>query len=152
MRSSNRGSFDLVISSYLLNYIEDVVPIFKKIHRWLEPGGNHVFLTDHPVMSAPHKNRWDEPWIEGRSGDTEGWKLTHYADEGQRVSNWHGEDVVMYHRTMATTINSLVEAGFSVKRMLEPHATEEAERARPFLADERIRPSLLLISAEALPR
>lgn len=144
-------SFDLVISSYLLNYIEDIAPVFEKIHAWLRPGGMHVFLTEHPLVSAPQKAHKDEPWIADSSGDSFGWKLTNYADEGERVFRWHGEDVVMYHRTMATMVNSLVEAGFNVKRMLEPHVSEEVERERPYLADERIRPSILLISAEALP-
>ncbi len=143
-------SFDLVISSYLLNYIEDVAPHFEKVHGWLRPGGTYVFLTEHPIISAPHKARPDEPW--DMSGDSPAWKLSHYSDEGKRVSHWHVDDVVMYHRTMATIVNSLVEAGFGVKRMLEPHASEVIERERPYLTDERIRPSILLISAEALAR
>lgn len=144
-------SFDLVVSSYLLNYIEDITLVFEKIHAWLRPDGMYVFLTEHPMVTAPHKGRRDEPWIADSSGASIAWKLAHYADEGKRVSHWLVDDVVMYHRTMATVVNSLVEAGFSVKRMLEPHATEEVERERPYLIDERIRPTILLISAEALP-
>ncbi len=145
-------SFDLVVSSYLLNYIKDITPVFEKIREWLRPGGMHVFLMEHPVVTAPHKRRRDEPWITDSSGASKAWKLAHYADEGKRISHWFVDDVVMYHRTMATVVNSLVDAGFSVTRMLEPHATEEVERDRPYLTDERIRPTILLISAEALSR
>lgn len=144
------GSFDLVVSTYLLNYIEHIPPVFEKIHAWLKPGGAYVFLMEHPVVTAPHRRLRHEPWIDDASGTTVAWKLADYADEGKRVSHWFVDDVVMYHRTTATVVNSLIEAGFRVQRMLEPHASEEAERERPYLTDERIRPPILLISTETI--
>jgi hypothetical protein len=45
-------------------------------------------------------------------------------------------------------INTLVDTGFRITRMLEPHATEAAEQVRPELLDERMRPPFLFIAAE----
>ena len=37
------GSYDLVVSSLALHYVEDVRPVFANVARWLSPGGVFVF-------------------------------------------------------------------------------------------------------------
>ena len=141
------ASFDLVVSSLMLHYIEDIKPVFEKIYTWLAPGGKFVFSMEHPVTTAAQgliEPRWETDAAERRVA----WRLAHYSDEGERVSRWFVDSVVKYHRTTATMINTLVETGFRITRILEPHATDEAEQQRPELMDERMRPAFLFIAAE----
>jgi hypothetical protein len=45
-------------------------------------------------------------------------------------------------------MNTLIDSGFRITRVLEPHAAEEAERRIPYLLEERKAPSFILIAVE----
>jgi SAM-dependent methyltransferase len=150
------GSFDFVVSSLMLHYIEDISPLIRNVRSWLRDGGRFVFSMEHPVATAgqgfeesPGKGFTNALWLTDENGKRDGWKLMRYADEGRRVSTWFVDGVVKYHRTTATIINTLIDSGFEIERMLEPHASEEVERERPELIEERIRPPFLYVSARA---
>ena len=140
-------TFDLVVSSLMLHYIEDIKPVFEKIYTWLVPGGRFVFSMEHPVNTAA-QGLLEHSWERDSDGRKVAWRLNHYSGEGERVSKWFIDGVVKYHRTTATMINTLIDTGFRITRMLEPHATEAAELTRPDLIEERMRPPFLFISAE----
>ncbi len=143
------GSFDLVVSSLMLHYVEDISLLLKKIHTWLACGGKYIFSMEHPVATATQglvETRWDR----GENGEPIAWRLAHYSEEGERSTRWFIDGVVKYHRTVATVVNGLIGSGFRISQMLEPHAIEEAERERPELIDERMRPAFLFIAAEAV--
>ncbi len=72
------------------------------------------------------------------------------VDEGKRVSKWFVDGVVRYHRTVSTLMNTLIDTGFSITRVLEPHASEEEERRNPELLEERKCPAFIFIAAEAV--
>jgi len=44
------GSFELVVASLVLHYLEDWVPALSEFHRLLVPGGRLVISTHHPFM------------------------------------------------------------------------------------------------------
>jgi hypothetical protein len=75
--------------------------------------------------------------------------VTDYSVEGERVSRWIVDDVVKYHRTLATTLNMLVESGFRIDRISEPYATADGEALDPDLLEERMRPPFLFVRAIA---
>jgi hypothetical protein len=75
------------------------------------------------------------------------WALDRYADEGWRDQHWFVEGVRKYHRTVATLLNGLVDAGLAVERVLEPVPDEETLRRRPDFVDEYRRPTFLLVRA-----
>jgi hypothetical protein len=56
------------------------------------------------------------------------------------------DGVQKYHRTLATLLNELIEAGLSIERVLEPVADEEQLRQRPDWGHEW-RPFCLLVRA-----
>ena len=53
--------------------------------------------------------------------------LDDYADEGPRdIPFPSGHRITNHHRMLSTTVNELLDAGFTVERVAEPQATEEA--------------------------
>jgi SAM-dependent methyltransferase len=136
------GAFDLAYSSLALHYVEDAARLFATVHQALLPGGSFVFSTEHPVYMAPTAPGW--------SIDPAGrriWPLDRYLVEGPRVTDWLAPGVVKHHRTLGTTLNGLIAAGFTIDRVEEFCPTPEQIAARPELAEELDRPMFLLVSA-----
>ncbi|WP_026791659.1 class I SAM-dependent methyltransferase [Pleomorphomonas oryzae] len=137
-----KASFDLVYSSLAFHYVRDLRRLVRTIHDGLAAGGNLVFTTEHPIYMAPAHPRWmtDE---DGRRT----WPVNSYSIEGERRTEWFVKDVLKYHRTMATTLNTLIEEGFTLRRVEEFGPTVEQVKASPDLSEEELeRPMMLLIS------
>jgi SAM-dependent methyltransferase len=78
------------------------------------------------------------------------WPVDNYRKEGKRVCHWIVDGVIKYHRTMETYINSLIDSGFTIKRILEPEAAAEFMSCRPELAEKSRRPPFLVISSQKI--
>lgn len=126
-------SFDLVVSSLALHYLEDFDGLVSRISRWLAPGGKFVFSIEHPVVTAPLQARDDG--------------LDSYADEGPRQRKWFVENVVKFHRTTSSVLGALRRHGFQLDELDEPQPSPEQVRRSPRLAIHRDRPPLLLVAA-----
>lgn len=137
------GSFDLAYSSLALHYIADAGRLFGTVHRALAPGGRFVFSTEHPIYMAPSQPGWV---TDGAGHKT--WPLNRYLVEGPRVTDWFVPGVVKYHRLMATTLNLLIGAGFTIRHVEEFCPSEAQIDTQPELAEERERPMFLLVSAD----
>jgi SAM-dependent methyltransferase len=135
------SSFDLTYSSLAFHYLEGLDRLISEVHRALVPGGNLIFSVEHPIFTAPaHPN-----WI----ADTEGrvtWPIDSYLDEGPRTTDWIAKGVIKQHRTIATYINMLVSAGFAISHLDEWGPSREQIAMHPEWADERARPSFLLMA------
>ena len=86
-------------------------------------------------------------WLVGQDGNRI-WPVDHYAIEGARTTDWLAKGVVKQHRTIGTTLNTLIGAGFAVRRVEEWSPTAEQVAALPALADELERPMMLLVAAQ----
>ena len=137
-----QARFDLAYSSLALHYIEDAARLFGTIRRALLPGGDFIFSTEHPIYMAPSHPAWSVA-AEGRKT----WPLDRYLVEGPRTTDWLAKGVVKHHRTMGTTLNLLIQSGFTIRRVEEFCPTEDQIAAKPELADERERPMFLLVAA-----
>lgn len=138
------GRFDLAYSSLAIHYLEDVTRFFAKVRAALVPGGHFVFSTEHPIFMAPRNARW--------SSDADGrptWPVDSYLAEGPRTTEWFTPDVVKYHRTLGTTLNALIGAGFTIAHVEEFGPTPAQIADNPDLAKERERPMFLLVSAHS---
>jgi ubiquinone/menaquinone biosynthesis C-methylase UbiE len=135
-------SCDLVYSSLAFHYVEHLERLMGVIARALRPGGRFVFSVEHPMFTAPRAPRWIS---DSEGGKT--WPIDNYLVEGPRVTNWLAEGVVKQHRTLATYINLLAAQGFRIARAEEWGPSDAELAARPELADERQRPTFLLLSA-----
>ncbi len=135
-------AYDLAYSSLALHYIADAARLFAAVHAALRPGGHFVFSTEHPIYMAPTRPGW--------SVDSAGrtvWPVDSYLVEGIRMTDWLAPGVVKHHRTMGTTVNLLLQAGFTLRRLEEFCPTEAQISANPAMAHERERPMFLLIYA-----
>jgi SAM-dependent methyltransferase len=136
--------FDLVVSSLAFHYVEDYAGLVRRIAGWLAPGGVLVYSTEHPIYTAVDPATG---WALDDDGKRTHWALDRYANEGWRDQHWFVEGVRKYHRTLATLVNGLVDAGLAVERVLEPVPDEETLRRRPDFVDEYRRPTFLLVRA-----
>ncbi len=136
------NSFDVVLSSLAVHYIENWTSLVDKVSRWLSPGGEFIVSMEHPICTAALVR-----WVKDQDGNNLYWPVDRYRDESVRKSNWFVEGVVKYHRTMETILNTLVEHGLQIRKILEPEAIPEAVSKRPDLVDQSRRPPFLLIKA-----
>ena len=138
------ASFDLVVSSLAFHYVEDYGALVGRVARWLVPGGILVFSTEHPIYMAGASG---QGWVRDDQGRVTHWAVDDYAEDGLREERWFVEGVRKYHRTFATLMNGLLDAGFTIERLEEPVPDHEAVRRRPDYAAERKRPMFLLVRA-----
>ena len=136
------GRFDLVVSVLVLHYVDDYRGLMARIAGWLAPGGVLVYSTEHPLYTARLPG---EGWVRDAAGTR--WAVDRYADEGPRDEHWFVPGVRKVHRTLATLVNGLVDAGLVVERLLEPVPSEAWLQAHPRMSDERRRPMFLLARA-----
>jgi ubiquinone/menaquinone biosynthesis C-methylase UbiE len=136
------ASVDLVYSSLALHYIANLEALLAEVFRSLVSGGRLVFSVEHPLFTAPAEPGW--------SLSTSGrriWPVDSYLEEGPRSTDWLTKGVIKQHRTFATYITMLLRLGFSLSHVEEWGPTDEQIAVRPELAEERQRPTFLLVAA-----
>ena len=128
-------SFDIVLSSLTLHYIEDWSSTIAEFYRVLRPGGCVVLSVGHPFF------------------DYTFFKSEKYFETELVGSEWKGFEGVkvympIFRRSLEETLNPLIEAGFCIDRILEPRPTEEFRKADPeAYAELSLRPGFLCIRA-----
>jgi len=137
------GEFDVVISSLAFHYIQDLEEVYRHIHHCLVPGGAFILSFEHPIFTA----RSAQDWHYGAEGERLHWPVDDYQSEGPRVANFLETEVVKYHRTVATHLNLLIGAGFTIKELCEPQPAIELLDKYDGMRDELRRPMFLIISA-----
>lgn len=135
--------FDVVLSSLALHYVESFDSVCRKVYHCLVSGGTFVLSVEHPVFTALAA----QDWFYGPEGERLHWPIDHYQNEGLRQARFLDTDVVKYHRTIATYMNTLIDSGFTITRLSEPQPTQETLAKYPEMRDETRRPIFLLIAA-----
>ena len=138
-----KSAFDLAFSALAFHYVKDFSRLVRVIHASLAPGGWLVFTIEHPVFMAAGDPKWAVREDGGRT-----WPVRRYADEGERRTDWFTKGVLKYHRTVGTTLNALIDTGFTLRHVEEFAPSLEQIRDNPELAPERDRPMMLLVSAQ----
>ncbi|WP_370210389.1 class I SAM-dependent methyltransferase [Roseovarius sp.] len=136
-------AFDLVYSALTFHYVPDFARLIRVIHAALVPGGDLVFTIEHPIFMAARQPQW----IEDEAG-TKTWPVNGYSREGERRTDWFAKGVLKHHRTLATTINTLIGAGFALRRLEEFAPTAAQIAAMPALEEELERPMMALFAAQ----
>lgn len=103
-------SFDLVVGSLVLHYIEKWEPVLLEFRRVLRPHGAVVFSTHHPTMD---------------------WELTpeDYFAIRQVTDRWTmGDttfDVTFWRRPLTAMTAAIAAAGFLIQQLVEPRPLPE---------------------------
>ncbi|GIP31797.1 bifunctional 2-polyprenyl-6-hydroxyphenol methylase/3-demethylubiquinol 3-O-methyltransferase UbiG [Paenibacillus sp. J2TS4] len=135
--------FDVVLSSLALHYVEPFDIVCRQVQHCLVPGGTFVLSVEHPVFTALAA----QDWYYGPQGERLHWPIDNYQNEGQRTTHFLDHDVIKYHRTVTTYVNTLMDSGFSITKLSEPQPTQEMLAQVPDMRDETRRPMFLLIAA-----
>ena len=119
--------FDLVLCPLVLDHIEDWRPVFQEFHRVTRREGSLVFSAFHPIAD------WE---LSGAAGS--------YYDRALFGLDWKGfgeprPHVRAYRRPFGAIINPLIEAGWSIDRVLEPRPSEELKAADPRFYEKLVR-------------
>ncbi|ARQ57318.1 SAM-dependent methyltransferase protein [Rhizobium sp. Kim5] len=135
------ASFDLIYSALAFHYVENFDRLARMIYDALIAGGDLVFTIEHPIFMAARHPHWilDE---DGRKT----WPVNGYSIEGERRTDWFTKGVVKHHRTLATTLNTLINVGFKLIQINEFAPTYHQIAAIPELVEELERPMILLLS------
>lgn len=140
--SALQETFDVVISSLAFHYVEDFDGVISSIYKMLKDGGMFVFSQENPLCTC---HSGGNRWTRDENGNKLYMNLANYGVEGERESVWFVDNVKKYHRTFSTIVNSLIEAGFTIEKMIEPLPTEELVEKYPDCADLFHKPDFLLI-------
>jgi SAM-dependent methyltransferase len=129
-------TFDVVLCSNVFDHLVDVPETLRSFRQWIKPDGRLILSIPHPMKSVGL-------WV--KEGQEDNWNYLYY-----RIDNYFREgpakriredvngnviirDVIQRHRTISTYYNWIRETGFSVHRMYEPTADEEARIRVPIL-------------------
>ena len=107
-------TIDGIVSSLVLHYIRDWGPTLREFRRILKPGGWLLFSTHHPAADA--KRFEPERYLE-----------TELIDD---YWEWVGT-VRFFRRPLSAVIQSVIDAGFAIEKLVEPLPTEEFRRQKP---------------------
>ena len=140
-----KRSFDVVFSSLAIHYLTDFPAFVEKVRGWLKPGGDFVFSVEHPIFTA----YGNQDWYYDEQGNILHFPVDNYFYEGQRQAVFLGEDVVKYHRTLTTYLDTLLTGGFALRRVVEAKPPERMLDI-PGMKDELRRPMMLLVAAVKL--
>jgi len=134
LRTFKGESFDIVLSSFAFDYVDNLLRTFQETHRVLKKAGLFVFAVVHPIA---HRGRVV------RYGRRRMWAVGSYFDRRKHQWKWRTEKRTAKfntgQRTLQDYFDMLVNTGFVVERILEPEpynvdALSEHERKKvPYL-------------------
>jgi SAM-dependent methyltransferase len=112
----------------------------RETWRVLRSGGFLQFSITHPCFFPPHRrqlrNERGEPYaVElGRyfarsDGEIDRWTFSAAPPETRGA--YRPFEIPRFHRTLSDWLNAVVDAGFTVERIAEPHADDETARRVP---------------------
>jgi len=136
-------NFDIILSSLAFHYVQSFESIVQKIYRFLKPNGTFIFSVEHPVFTASET----QDWYYDENGDVMHFPIDNYYYEGKRTTRFLDEDVIKYHRTITTYLNTLLTNGFQINSVIEPQPSEHLLNTIPGMKDEMRRPMMLIVSA-----
>lgn len=112
------ASFDIVLSSLTLHYIEDWTHVIKEFYRILIPSGFLVFSVHHPMMDFLH--------FKGNNN-----YFSRQLLEDEWTTHQGKVKVNFFRRPLKGILSPLLVGGFQLDLLDEPIPTEEFRRKKP---------------------
>jgi len=122
-------TFDLITSSLVFDYAEDLAGLMKDIRTLMRPDAAFVFSMSHPLATS-----WDgayDRYTRTETGERLYANIRNYGLEGLRSVKWVVDGYEVYHRTFATIVNALAGAGFIIEECQEAHVSDELREKYP---------------------
>lgn len=135
--------FEVVMSSLAIHYMPSFKDVVEQVKEVLTINGTFIFSIEHPVYTA----EGSQQWIYDEEGNKLYWPVDNYYKEGERETNFLGEEVRKYHRTLSHYLSVLIDNNFVIKGIDEPEPSKDMLESHPEMKDELRRPMMLIISA-----
>jgi SAM-dependent methyltransferase len=140
-------SFDFVISTMCLMDSPSQEETVQEIFRVCKPGGFFQFSISHPCFFPTQRKS-----VRDEEGKEIAVQVSGYFNEHEpRIESWFFSaappdvrsstppfQTPIFHRTMSSWLNLLIDSGFIIERLQEPRASIEAVAAWPLLSDTNI--------------
>lgn len=134
--------FDVVVSSLAIHYVDDYKGLVNNVFNLINKNGIFVFSQENPLNTCFEKGK---RWTRDEQGKKVFANISNYGIDGERKSVWFVDDIKKYHRTFSTIINTLIEAGFVIEKLIEPIPTKEMAETYPEYQDLFHKPDFLLV-------
>ena len=131
-------TFDLVVSYLNQCDLPDFCANNREVYRVLKSGGRFIVANLHPMRSAVGG------WHRNDDGEKQHVILDRYFDEGERRWKMMGVEFTNFHRSLSTYVDGFLDAGFILKRIVEPTVTKEHLKKYPELDDEARVPNFII--------
>jgi SAM-dependent methyltransferase len=112
------GTFDDVIASLVLHYLEDWGPALAELRRVLKPGGRVIVSVDHPLAVTLRDREW------GREADY--FATTSFTAEW--TAGGHTALLRFWHRPLHAMSDAFTAAGFRITTISEPAVAPDTPR------------------------
>lgn len=133
-RMATDHQYDLVFSSTVFHYIQELAPLFARIAALLKPHGQCIISQLHPVYTAQYPIA-----REGHFPDDEEWNVR-YLDKNLRgyIQPWieYNDDVsnflsYSYHHTLSDYFQAITSSGLTITDMAEPMPPRDWQEKYP---------------------
>jgi SAM-dependent methyltransferase len=124
----------------------EIERVLAEVFRVLRPGGFLQFSIEHPCFTTPHRRTLRDEHGRAYAREVGGY----FREESGEVQEWTfssvppGEReglrpfrVPRFTRTLSRWLNLLIEGGFVIERLGEPHPDDGAIREHPRLQGAR---------------
>jgi ubiquinone/menaquinone biosynthesis C-methylase UbiE len=112
------ASFDAVLACLVFEHIDAVDEAVAEIARVVRPGGRFSFFVNHPLLQTPGSGFIDDHMIDPPE---QYWRVGPYLVEGESIEQVeHGVYIRFIHRPLSRYVNTMLEHGFELQRMIEP--------------------------------
>lgn len=141
------GSFDAAVCNHVISDVADPAAALKELGRVLRPGGRLVLLMLHPCVYTAHPERDATGTIPVTTYFSD-----RHVDQTFKVAGIESPDEVhMRFRPLEFYTRCIIDAGFVLTRLDEPHPSDELLASDEWWRKNFVKPLFMLIAAEVLP-
>lgn len=112
------AAFDGVVVCLVLEHVDALDESLAEIARVLTPGGRFVLFLNHPILQSPEAGMVVDHMVEPPETY---WRLGPYLPEAVLVEQVQkGVFVRFVHRPLGRYVNAVIDAGLTLRSMIEP--------------------------------
>lgn len=119
--------FDVVVSIYSLGWTPNLTSTLEFVYSYLKPGGMFIFSWEHPAYRSLRYETDLAKYVFECS----------YLDEGPVIDpSWKGVEIVINHRKLSTYLNSIVQSGLLLEKIIENEPNLELAREQDYAPEK----------------